>query len=673
MTFRIADTFSDALTKLSGQEQKAAKTAAFDAQMNPDNPGLQMHRVDRAKDPHFWTARVNRDVRLVLHKKDGATLLAWVGHHDDAYRWAERRRIDVHPKTGAAQIVEIRETVEDVIIQRYVEEAVKKPRLFADEDDDTLLSWGVPQDWLETVRDATEDTVLDIAGHLPAEAGEALLQAATGERPAPAPHAEDPYEHPDAARRFRLTTTEADLAAALEAPWERWAVWLHPAQKEFVDRDFNGPARVIGSAGTGKTVVALHRAARLAREDAAAHILLTTFNRRLADGLSAKLPMLLPDTAVRDRVTTRALGELAHNLYVEAFGPVEEATSDDVAKALADAAAAADVSVDPGFLQDEWRLVVDAWAVVDRDAYRDLPRLGRLTRMAASRRDALWDVFSDARAALEGQGKRTHAQMLHALAGQYRGGAPRPFTHAVVDEAQDISVPELHFLAAIAGERPNGLFFAGDIGQRIFRAPSPWKAAGVDVRGRSRSLKVNYRTSQQIRSQSDRLLPLSLTEADGNEDRRTGVVSLFDGPTPEIAEFPDVDAEIKALAGWLAGLAEEDFTEREVALLVRSEDELPRAKAARDTFRSLTGGDERPEIRVMHDAKGAEYRAVAVMACDEDVIPKEDRLLEARDEAMIEEIMATERHLLYVATTRARERLWVSGAGRVSEFLEDLL
>lgn len=673
MTFRIADTFSDALTKLSGQEQKAAKTAAFDAQMNPDNPGLQMHRVDRAKDPHFWTARVNRDVRLVLHKKDGATLLAWVGHHDDAYRWAERRRIDVHPRTGAAQIVEIRETVEDVIIQRYVEEAVKKPRLFADEADDALLSWGVPEDWLDTVRDATEDTLLDIAGHLPAEAGEALLQAATGERPAPAPQAEDPYEHPDAVRRFRLTTTEADLAAALEAPWERWAVWLHPAQKEFVDRDFNGPARVIGSAGTGKTVVALHRAVRLARENNEARVLLTTFNERLADGLSAKLPMLSPDRIIRDRITTRALGPLAYDLYVEAFGPVEEATPDDVAAALADAAAAEDVTVDQGFLQDEWRLVVDGWAVSDGDAYRDLPRLGRLTRMAASRRNVLWKVFAGARSALEAQGKRTRAQMLHALAKHYLSGAKRPFTHAVVDEAQDISLPELHFLAALAGDRPNGLFFAGDIGQRIFRAPFPWKAAGVDVRGRSRSLKINYRTSQQIRCHSDRLLPLSLTEADGNEDRRTGVVSLFEGPPPEIAEFPDAVEETKAVAAWLAGLAAEGIDASKVALLVRSDDEIPRATAVRDVFQSLTGSGAEPEIRVMHDAKGAEYRAVAVMACDEDIIPKEERLLEARDEAMIEEIMATERHLLYVAATRSRERLWVSGAGRVSEFLEDLV
>jgi len=673
MTFRIADTFSDALTKLSGQEQKAAKTAAFDVQINPENPGLQMHRVDRAKDPHFWTARVNRDVRLVLHKKDGATLLAWVGHHDDAYAWAERRRIDVHPKTGAAQIVEIRETVEDVIIQRYVAEAVKRPRLFAEEDDDILLSWGVPEDWLDTVRDATEDTVLDIAGHLPAEAGEALLQAATGERPGPAPRAEDPYAHPDAARRFRLTTSEADLAAALEAPWEKWAVWLHPAQREFVDRDFNGPARVIGSAGTGKTVVALHRAVRLAREDRSARVLLTTFNTTLADGLAAKLPLLLPDVAARDRITSQALGPLARDLYAEAFGSVEEVGEAELARLLSEVASAVGVTVGAEFLQDEWRLVVDAWAVQDREAYRDLPRLGRLNRMAASRRDVLWDVFAAARAALDEQGKRTRAQMLHALARHFRDGAPRPYTHAVVDEAQDISVPELHFLAALAGDRPNGLFFAGDIGQRIFRAPFPWKAAGVDVRGRSRSLKINYRTSQQIRAQSDRLLPASLTEADGNEDRRTGVVSLFDGPAPEIQAFADVQAETQGVVSWLTACADEGIFGREVALLVRSADEVPRAEAVKAMFAARHGKDDGPQIRVMHDAKGAEYRAVAVMACDEDVLPNEARLLEARDEAMIQEIMATERHLLYVAATRARERLWISGAGPVSEFLEDLV
>ena len=269
MTVLIASSFTKSLNKLTGQEQSQAKITAFDIQQNPENPGHSIHRIDRCRDPGFWSARVNRDIRIVLHKRDGDTLLAYVGHHDDAYAWAERRRLDTHPRTGAAQIVEIRETVEKIVVQRYVEESVRKPRLFDREADETILDWGVPEDWVDTVRQATEDTVLDIAGHLPDEAQEAVLAAAVGEAPVVRISGKDNargYDHPDARRRFRVVGDQAQLSAALEAPWEEWAVFLHPAQQEFVDRDFNGPARVIGSAGTGKTVVALHRAVRMARE-----------------------------------------------------------------------------------------------------------------------------------------------------------------------------------------------------------------------------------------------------------------------------------------------------------------------------------------------------------------------------------------------------------------------
>ena len=183
MTVLIASSFTKSLGKLTAQEQAQAKITAFDIQQNPDSPGLSLHRLDRARDQNFWSARVNSDLRIILHKKDGTTLLAYVDHHDDAYDWAERRKLESHPRTGAAQIVEIRETVQDVVIQRYIEEAVRKPPLFAAQDDDVLLSWGVPPEWLDTVRQATEDTFEDIATHLPDEAAEALLQAAVGEAP----------------------------------------------------------------------------------------------------------------------------------------------------------------------------------------------------------------------------------------------------------------------------------------------------------------------------------------------------------------------------------------------------------------------------------------------------------------------------------------------------------
>lgn len=657
MTHRIADTFYDALAKLSPQEQKAVKQSAFDFQMDPSLPGFSMHRVDRARDPNFWTARVNRDIRMVIHKRDSDTLLAWVGHHDDAYRWAQTRRIESHPRTGVVQIVEARETVEDVVVQRIVEESVRLPRLFADETDDTLLSWGVPEDWLDTVRDATEDTVIDIAMRLPSEAADAILSAATGERPQPAPvvvEGEDPWAHPDALRRFRVVENVEELKAALNAPWEKWTVFLHPAQREFVERDFNGPARVIGSAGTGKTIVALHRAVRLAA-DPDANVLLTTFNGRLADLLRAKLP-LIAKREVLERIVVEDIGAVIHRLHAERFGPVEIVDEASLRRFLAEAASEAGLSVDPDFLFDEWTLIVDAWNVADADAYRDLPRLGRKQRMAASRRDALWAVFARVRARLAREGLTTEAACAHAL----QEGDSMPFTHVIVDEAQDISVPELMLLGAIYGHRPNGLFFAGDIGQRIFRAPFPWSAAGVDVRGRSRSLKVNYRTSHQIRKRSDTLLPETLVEADGAEEDRLGVTSVFDGPVPKIRVFDDAQTEQAELESWVKDLLQTGVDRDEIALLVRSEAQL----AGLDTMNV--------RVMTMHDAKGAEFRAVAVPRLSHDVIPDETRLLAARDEAHLDEIMTTERHLLYVAATRARDFLWMSGVAPVSEFLSDL-
>ena len=145
MQFRIADTFTDSLAKLTGDEQKVAKTTAFDLQMDPSAPGLSFHKLDRARDKNFWSVRINRDLRLIVHRTAASIMLAYVGHHDAAYRWAERRRIERHPKTGAAQIVEIRETVREIEVParcgRGREPAaallrLTKPMLFAGASDD---------------------------------------------------------------------------------------------------------------------------------------------------------------------------------------------------------------------------------------------------------------------------------------------------------------------------------------------------------------------------------------------------------------------------------------------------------------------------------------------------------------------------------------------------------
>src|SRR5690606_25892750 len=288
MEFRIADTFTTSLARLNGDEQKAAKTTAFDLQMDPAGNGMSFHKLDRAKDPNFWSVRVSRDIRLIVHKTAGSLLLCYVDHHDKAYQWAERRKLEVHPTTGAAQLVEVRERVEEILVPKYVEDSrpatQQKPKLFARYGDAQLLAYGVPQEWLADVKAADEDSLLELADHLPGEAAEALLELATGGTPAlpeVAAKGADPFLHPDAQRRFRVMSDMDELARALEYPWDKWTVFLHPAQRQLVERHYNGAARVSGSAGTGKTVVALHRAVHLAHQDEDARVLLSTFSDTL--------------------------------------------------------------------------------------------------------------------------------------------------------------------------------------------------------------------------------------------------------------------------------------------------------------------------------------------------------------------------------------------------------
>lgn len=259
MEFRIADTFTTSLARLTGDEQKAAKTTAFDLQVNPSGKGMSFHKLDRAKDLNFWSVRVSRDIRLIVHKTAGSLLLCYVDHHDRAYQWAERRKLEVHPTTGAAQLVEIRERVEEILVPKYVEDRASatrpKPKFFEKYSDAQLLAYGVPQEWLGDVKASDEDSLLDLADHLPGEAAEALLELATGGTPAlpeVASKGADPFQHPDAQRRFRVMSDMDELVRALEYPWDKWTVFLHPAQRQLVERNYNGAARVSGSAGTGK-------------------------------------------------------------------------------------------------------------------------------------------------------------------------------------------------------------------------------------------------------------------------------------------------------------------------------------------------------------------------------------------------------------------------------------
>jgi len=690
MKFCIADSFTKALGKLNAQEQSASKITVFDLQQNPSAPGLQFHRIDKSKDQNFWSIRASRDIRIIVHKTAASFLVCYVDHHDDAYKWAERRRIETHPKTGAAQIVEVRERVVEIAIPVYLESEPqiikaeeKQIPLFAELSEDDLLDVGVPQDWLSDIKQSTEDGFFELTDHIPEESAEALLEYATTgilHKPEAVKLDTSPLDHPDAQRRFRVLDDVEELKLALEYPWDQWAIFLHPSQRRVVEQKFGGPARVSGSAGTGKTVVALHRAAAVLKDYPHAKVLLTTFSSPLANALEHKLRMLTGENT--GNVSILPFQGVARELFTLAFGHTPRAaTKDQVTATLEVARRELDISeFTIRFLVSEWNNVVDAWQLHSLDSYRDVPRLGRKNRLGSKQRERVWPIFVRTRELLKSQGINSWSGIFSAVTDHFAGRDHKPFTHIIVDEAQDLSVPELRMLATITDETPGSLFFAGDLGQRIFQEPFSWKALGVDIRGRSHTLKVNYRTSHQIRRIVDKLLPPLVRDVDGNEEDRRGAVSVFNGPEPTVKVFDNKEDEIDGLVYWVQTAIDSGIEPEEIGVFVRSNNELSRARAIvkgvghipLELSERVENRNGRISIGTMHLAKGLEFKAVAVIACDDDILPLQERVETVADEVELDEVYETERHLFYVACTRARDRLIVTGVEPASEFFEDM-
>ncbi len=421
----------------------------------------------------------------------------------------------------------------------------------------------------------------------------------------------------------------------------------------------------------------------LARKNPDARVLLTTFSDALANALRAKLRRLISNQPrIGERLEVHAMNAIGKRLYelnigqprivsLEAMNEIISAASKEVEEH----------KFSQHFLATEWEQVVDAWQLETWEDYRDVIRLGRKTRLPETRRSVLWEIFERVRSCLKDQILITCSDMFSRLALEISHNGHRPYDFVVVDESQDVSVAQLRFLAALSSDRTNALFCTGDLGQRIFQQPFSWKALGVDIRGRSRTLRINYRTSHQIRMQADRLLAPELSDVDGNTEKRAGTISVFNGPKPNIIESSSQKEEIQVVSQWLATRNnDEGVVPHEMGVFVRSEAELARARGAVEAtglpFRVLDDSVETAtghvSISTMHLAKGLEFRAVVVMACDDEVIPLQQRIETVSDDTDLEEVYNTERHLLYVACTRARDHLLVTSVTPASEFLDDL-
>ena len=680
MNVLIYKSLLKSLGDLSGSEVKRTTEFMLKFQDKPDQPGFSLERVTKAKSDSLWSARISRGLRAIIYKEGDTWALLHAGHHDDAYNWAQNRRVELNSKTGALQIVEVTESVEAVLLDRQSWQANQKG-LFDSHDDDYLLSLGLPPSWLPVTRKLlTEEDLLKIIEKLPEEVSERLLQVALGELVAPPlPKVNvSPLENEDTQRRFITVKSQSELEKILQAPLATWIGFLHPSQKRLATGNFNGPVKITGSAGTGKTVVALHRARHLARKGK--RVLLTTFVTTLCDNITRNLRLLCTEAELNNIVVTTVVKQ-AGDILKQA-GYRYEIVNDQEIKDLIDSFSSNNCPLEGIELWQEWQFVVQPNGISHWDEYRSVSRAGRGKGLSVRDRKAVWQIFEQVLHRLDTEHKLDWSHYFRrATIALESGRLNTPFDAVIVDEVQDLRPQELKFLSALAGKSGKDFMMLGDGNQRIYQGRFSFKSLGINIQGRSHVLKVNYRTTEQIRRFADNLTAASSDDLNGGQESRKGTVSLLQGPHPILKAFGSPPKEAKFVAAEVQKLTERGLQVDEIGIFARTKYLL---KALQTQLKALgipivlldsqsAGNIEAVHIGSMHRSKGLEFKAVFAIQVSEQNLPLAQAMNTTDDKQTRQESIERERHLLYVTTTRARDFAYITWSAQPSRFIEDLI
>lgn len=685
----MSDDFLKSFAAVPRDQQQAVLTFVAKFRQNPTATGINYERIHDAGDPNMRSVRVNDNIRGIVLKPDVGNVycLLWVDRHDDAYQWARRHRVAIHPDVGSIQIYAV-EVAGPSAASTVPTAVAAASGLFADLKDREIRRLGVPDEMLPAVRLVTSDQELeDLEKQLPDEAFEALFMFAAGESyekivaDQTAPETVDPVDFVaaldrDATKRhFVVLTDDSDLEALLAAPLERWRVFLHPSQRKLVERDWAGPAKVTGGAGTGKTVVAMHRAARLARQFSALPgkpVVFTTFTKTLADDIQQHLELLCTPQEL-EKILVVNLDQWASTV-LRRFGYKPELLYDESARrnywqaAMAAMPASADLS--QHFMRAEYERVVLPQGCETVEDYMRASRVGRGGQLGRAIRKSIWPVFAEYRALL-------HAANLREPEEAFRDARRLLSTQStelgirsmVIDEAQDISPAAFELIRGAVPPAANDLFIVGDAHQRIYRHKVVLSRVGIEVRGRSRSLKVNYRTTDEIRCWAcAQLEGCSIDDLDGNLDTLRGYRSLTHGDKPDTIESKSHQEDLDHIKSILKQLSGDSIEPRQVCIAARTNDDvdiitegLKRAGIPTLRLERATSDDPTvPGVRIatMHRIKGLEFEVVIIAAYKGSAKYAE---MFARDEdaGVSDETEMAERSLLHVAATRAKRHLFV--------------
>ncbi len=697
----LSTDFLKAFAAIPKQQQKKVRSFMEKFKSDPTQGSIHYEPIHDMADDKVRTVRIGDDYRaVVIHPPQGDTYLCvWVDHHDEAMAWAKHKHFEVNAHTGSLQIWES-------LSAGGVggAEATSAGGLFAAHEDEVMLRLGVPAPLLPAVRAvATEKDLDGLVRYLPAEATDGLYMLAAGyelettlveldkrasqaseQRVVDVENFSAALASPESQRQFKVIDSDAELAGMLDAPLEQWRIFLHPSQQRLVQLQAKGPTRVLGGAGTGKTVVAMHRARFLAARAGfllpGQKILFTTFTRNLAADVSRSLDLLCsPDE--RKRIVVAHLHKEAKRIVAAARGRCDVAPGSDEERWQEYLGQSMTHGLPAAFYSDEWQHVVQNQGVQSEADYLRAKRTGRGTALTRAQRREVWKVFAGYREALQKRGFAEWTDIVReATQILARPGSSKPYRALVADEVQDFRLPDLQLLRALVAEADNDLFLVGDAHQRIYGHPTSLGAAGINVRGaRSRTLRINYRTTQQIRRWAAALLAgVPIDDLDDGSDSARGYYSLRLGVAPQVELLASQAAEcqyiVAAVRQWIqGGMGPSDIcvVARRRALVRVYEKALDEAGIAAEAIETDGESLDRTKLRLgtMHRVKGLEFRAVVIAGVQRGSVPQKLPADKFADDVARDAFLQGERHLLYVAATRARDELLVTGHGAASEFL----
>jgi superfamily I DNA/RNA helicase/mRNA-degrading endonuclease RelE of RelBE toxin-antitoxin system len=699
----ISRDFLDSLAKLPQQIQKKVRTWTEKFQSNPTSPGIHFEPLQGVQDKKVRSVRIDQAYRAIVIQppKGDVFLCVWVDHHDEAYQWVRNKRFDINPNSGVLQLYEVQD-VEPPPQPKLSPSQVAAPKppagLFAAHDDESLLLAGVPRPLLPSVRALMTDEDLDIMRpHLPEDAAETLYGLAAGmsvaeavaevgkasSKPVDTEDFAAALEKPTSKRRFKVVEGDSELAAMFDQPLAQWRLFLHPSQQKIVEAKTNGPTRVLGGAGTGKTVVLMHRARHLARKVGDTQkLLVTTYTKNLARELSRSLKALSGNDARRIEVVN--LDAWALNFLRRRNMQAEVLSKQSDRKKRMQAA----MDQEPGlalplnFFVEEWDRVIQANEILDEQSYLKTPRKGRGVRLDREKRQQAWKVFAEYRNDLVRSGLLEWPDVLReARLVLERGNAPAPYVAVLADEAQDFSATALRLIRKLAVNGADDIFLVGDGHQRIYGQPVASSACGIEVRGRSHRLRLNYRTTDLIARLGIAVVEgIAVDDLDGGVDSLKGYTSLRRGLAPENhllkKEADEAQIILDKVRQWLeAGRDPSEIclaARTKPALVSRYKPLLEDAGIRTTVLDADSEEDDAPgsvRLATMHRLKGLEYPCVILASVHDGEMPLR-QAIDSDDPATKREALAQERCLLYVACTRARDELVVCGYGKPSPFLK---